>query len=72
VISADSKSAYNTSRCIKMATGMDMRVTMMAPFFKKHEKDKKVLGMLQPGDVVTVLEVKMDKKGNMKIRHEQG
>jgi hypothetical protein len=44
-----------------MATGMDMRVTMMAPFFKKHEKDKKVLGMLQPGDVVTVLEVKMDK-----------
>ena len=45
---------------------------MMVPFFKKHEKDKKVLGMLQPGDVVTVLEVKMDKKGNMKIRHEQG
>ena len=41
-------------------------------YFKKHEKDKKVLGMLQPGEVVTCLETKQDKSKKVKIRHERG
>ena len=45
---------------------------MMAPYFKKPEKDKKVLGMLQVGEVVDVLEMKTDKKGKAKVRHRGG
>ena len=31
-----------------------------------------VLGMLQVGQIVNVLEIKQDKKGKQKIRHEHG
>jgi hypothetical protein len=50
--------------------GVIAQAAMGVPYFKKHEKDKKVLGMLQPGQMVQILEVKPDKHGKLKIRHQ--
>ena len=52
--------------------GMMLQTTMAVPYFKKYEKDKKVLGMLQPGQMVSCMDKKMDKKGKWKVMHQLG
>jgi hypothetical protein len=56
------------------AVGDRLAVRVSAPYFAKHEKDKAVLGVLQPGGdaVVEVLEVRQDSAGKWKVRHRQG
>eukprot|EP01048_Picozoa_sp_COSAG05_P009342 COSAG05_NODE_761_length_7487_cov_150.318760_4_plen_477_part_00 len=49
-----------------------VQTTMAVPYFKKFEKDKKVLGMLQPGQMISVMDKKMDKKGKPKVMHQLG
>ena len=50
----------------EVQVGMMVQTTMAVPYFKKFEKDKKVLGMLQPGQMISVMDKKMDKKGKPK------
>eukprot|EP01050_Picozoa_sp_SAG11_P012753 SAG11_NODE_1439_length_4907_cov_2.082571_4_plen_314_part_00 len=57
---------------VMMGVGARMVTKCNAPYFALHEKDTDVLGVLNPGVVIEVLESKMDSFGRSKVRHVRG
>ena len=52
--------------------GENMRVKLQAPYFRLHERDNTVLGMLKIGETIVVLETRLDGAGRLKVRHAGG
>eukprot|EP01052_Picozoa_sp_SAG31_P021595 SAG31_NODE_1677_length_7533_cov_2.288054_8_plen_165_part_00 len=47
-------------------------VKQNAPYFQHMENDNAVVGVLNPGSLIDVLETKMDSKGRCKVHHTLG
>ena len=69
--SAAAQSSASTSSAT-ITAGSYVVVKVKAPFFRLHERDSQVQGLLERGDVLEVIETKTDGSGRVKVRHTRG
>ena len=68
---APAQSSASTSG-VAITAGSYVVVKVKAPFFRLHERDSQVQGLLEQGEVLQVMETKADGAGRVKVRHSRG